>query len=307
MNIINIPITLQQINIFLTAAKYGNFTKASEELHMSQSSVSRNIVFIEDALGIILFVRFKKRVRLTSAGEYLAKALVKPYSQMENVFQHALELQANSYRTLKICDVDTTSPEHYLFPITELFEKENPEAELSLARKDPVSVIEDLAAGKYDMAFLPSVYSAAIKQSGLAQEQFINLRPCFVISKRHSRFKDECLSYHDLIDNPVVAVGGGQYSMYYEFVKRIMKITGMEKNSIKIVDNPSTVFTELSRGDYIAVLDEYYSPLGKEAARYIALDDIPPLFGFVIAYSPESTNPYISRFIRCCRQIGFES
>ena len=72
MDIINIPITLQQINVFLTAAKYGNFTKASEELHMSQSSVSRNIVFIEDALGIILFVRFKKRVRLTSAGEYLS-------------------------------------------------------------------------------------------------------------------------------------------------------------------------------------------------------------------------------------------
>ena len=300
-------LTLQQINIFLTAAKYGNFTKASEELHMSQSSVSRNIVLMEESLGIILFVRVKKRVRLTEAGEYLKKALVKPYAQLENVFNHALELQANSYKTLKVCDVDTTSPDHYLFPVTELFENENPEADLSIARKDPVSVIDDLSAGKYDMAFHPSVYSDAITQSGLEYQKFIDLKPCLIISRRHSLYKKPDLSYHDLIDNPVVAVSGGKYSMYNDYVKRIMKLIGMEENPIKVVDNPFTVSTELSRKDYVAILDEYYSPLGKEAVRYVEITDIPSFFGFVIAYSPESNNPYIYRFIRCCKQIGFES
>ena len=300
-------LTLQQINIFLTAAKYGNFTKASEELHMSQSSVSRNIVLMEESLGIILFVRIKKRVRLTAAGEYLQKALVKPYGQLESVFNHALEMQANAYKTLKVCDVDTTSPAHYLFPITELFEEKFPDADLSIARKDPVIVIDDLAAGKYDMAFLPSVYSDALKQAGLEFQKFIDLQPCFLISKKHSLFSKTNLSYQDLTNNPVVAVSGGKYSMYNDYVKRIMKLTSMTDNPIKIVDNPFTVSTELSRGDYVAILDEYYSPLGKESVRYIEIKDIPSLFGFVIAYSPESKNPYIAEFIRCCRQIGFES
>ena len=214
-------LTLQQINIFLTAAKYGNFTKASEELHMSQSSVSRNIVLMEESLGIILFVRIKKRVRLTAAGEYLQKALVKPYGQLESVFNHALEMQANAYKTLKVCDVDTTSPDHYLFPITELFEKKFPDADLSIARKDPVIVIDDLAAGKYDMAFLPSVYSDALKQAGLEFQKFIDLQPCFLISKKHSLFSKTNLSYQDLTNNPVVAVSGGKYSMYNDYVKRI--------------------------------------------------------------------------------------
>ncbi len=300
-------LSLQQINIFLTAAKYGNFTKASEELHMSQSSVSRNIVLMEESLGIILFVRIKKRVRLTDAGAYLVKALVKPYAQLENVFNHALELQALSYRTLKICDVDTTSPDHYLFPVTELFEKENPDVELSIARKDPVSVIDDLSAGQYDMAFLPSVYSDALQQAGLDFHKFIDLRPCFIISRRHSKYNKKNLSYQDLTDNPIVAVSGGRYSTYIDYVKRIMKMAGMEKNQIKIVDNPFTVSTELSRGDYAAILDTFYSPLGKEAIRYIEISDIPAFFGFVVAFSPENNNPYISRFIKCCKEIGFKS
>ena len=300
-------LTLQQINIFLTAAKYGNFTKASEELHMSQSSVSRNIVLMEESMGIILFVRIKKRVRLTAAGEYPQKALVKPYGQLESVFNHALEMQANAYRTLKVCDVDTTSPDHYLFPITELFEQKFPDADLSIARKDPVIVIDDLAAGKYDMAFLPSVYSDALSQAGLVFDKFIDLQPCMIISKRHSLFKKPDLTYHDLVENPVVAVSEGKYSTYNAYVKRIMKLIGMDPAKIKIVDNPFTVSTEISRGDYVAILDEYYSPLGKESVRYIEIGDIPSLFGFVIAYSPESKNPYIAEFIRCCRQIGFES
>ena len=307
IDIKQLPITLQQVNIFLTAAKYGNFTKAAEELHMSQSSVSRNIVLIEESLGILLFIRVKKRVRLTAAGEYLAKALVKPYAQFENVFTHALELQANAFRSLKVCDVDTTVPDHYLFPVTELFEKENPDVELSIARKDPVSVIDDLSAGQYDMAFLPSVYSDALSDAGLTYQKFIDLQPCFIISNRHSKFQDPDLEYKDLLDNTVVAVSGGKYSTYNEYVRRIMKQTGIDLSKIKIVDNPFSVSTELARGDKTAILDKFYNPMGKDAVRYIEIADIPSLFGFVIAWSPESNNPYISRFVKCCRQIGLQS
>lgn len=300
-------LSMQQIYIFLTAAKYGNFTRAAEELHMSQSSVSRNIVMIEESLGVILFVRIKKRVRLTAAGEYLAKALQKPFGQIENVVNHALELQANQYRILKICDVDTTSQDYYLFPVTDLFEQENPDVELSIARSSPVNVIDELAAGKYDMSFLPSVYSEALKEAGLQFEKFIDLSPCFIISRRHSQFNNPDLSYTDLTNNPVVAVSGGKYSAYNDYVKRIMKLLKMEANQIKIVDNPFSMSTQLARGDYVAILDTFYNPVGKDAIRYVEISDIPAFFGFVIAWSSENKNPYISKFVQCCKRIKFES
>lgn len=68
-------ITFGQIEIFLTAAKYENFTKTAEVLYMTQASVSRNILSMENALGLVLFIRYRHRVSLTNAGKSLAEEL----------------------------------------------------------------------------------------------------------------------------------------------------------------------------------------------------------------------------------------
>lgn len=49
------------------------------------------------------------------------------------------------------------------------------------------------------------------------------------------------------------------------------------------------------------------NPVGKDAIRYIEIDNMPSLFGFVVAYPSDSSNPYLSRFIKCCKQIGLQS
>ena len=57
--------TTFQIECFLNVAKYLNFTEAANHLFIAQSSLSRNISNLEAELGIKLFSRTKKYVRLT--------------------------------------------------------------------------------------------------------------------------------------------------------------------------------------------------------------------------------------------------
>ena len=61
-----------QIKCFLAAADCLSFTKAADRLYLSQPVLSRQIAAMEDELGIELFIREKKSVRLTPAGEVLA-------------------------------------------------------------------------------------------------------------------------------------------------------------------------------------------------------------------------------------------
>ncbi|MHB1627081.1 MAG: LysR family transcriptional regulator [Bacilli bacterium] len=56
---------------FVTIVERNNFTKAAEELHLSQSAVSREIQVLENKYGVKLFDRTNKYVRLTKAGEVL--------------------------------------------------------------------------------------------------------------------------------------------------------------------------------------------------------------------------------------------
>ncbi|MGO4172052.1 LysR family transcriptional regulator [Bosea sp. TAF32] len=60
--------SLSALAAFEAAARHGSFTRAAEELNLTQGAVSRQVAHLEGALGVSLFERIKKRVSLTAAG-----------------------------------------------------------------------------------------------------------------------------------------------------------------------------------------------------------------------------------------------
>src|SRR5450755_1237838 len=62
---------LHQLRVFRSAALHNSFTRASAELHLSQSTVSLHIKHLEAHLGCPLFLRVGRRAVLSSAGEAL--------------------------------------------------------------------------------------------------------------------------------------------------------------------------------------------------------------------------------------------
>ena len=82
----NLKIDLRQLNSFLTIAKRGSFSRASEALFIAQPALSRQIRLLEEALDAELFVRHGRGVLLTTAGEVLyerAKGLLKDTEQLQ--------------------------------------------------------------------------------------------------------------------------------------------------------------------------------------------------------------------------------
>lgn len=78
-----------QIRYFLTAARVMNFTEAAKELHISQPALSKQIVAIENELNIMLFIRDKKKLRLTPAGLVLYNELPKVEEVYDEVVRKA--------------------------------------------------------------------------------------------------------------------------------------------------------------------------------------------------------------------------
>ena len=78
----------QHLNVFVTVADKQNFTKAAEELHMTQPAVSQYIRTFEENIGVRLLERTNKYVRLNKAGEIVyhhAKEIVGLYTRMQNL------------------------------------------------------------------------------------------------------------------------------------------------------------------------------------------------------------------------------
>ena len=63
--------TFRQLQIFESVARHLNFSRASEELHLTQPAVSMQIKQLEDLAGLPLFEHMGKRIFLTHAGKEL--------------------------------------------------------------------------------------------------------------------------------------------------------------------------------------------------------------------------------------------
>src|SRR3546814_251582 len=67
--------SLAALEIFECVARHQNLTRAAEELHLTQSAVSKQMIGLEYKLGVVLFKRVKKRIELTHYGSNYARKI----------------------------------------------------------------------------------------------------------------------------------------------------------------------------------------------------------------------------------------
>ncbi len=89
----------QLFHVFITVVEKGNFTRAADELHMTQPAVSQYIQTLEREIGTKLLDRTNKYVRLNKAGEIVfhhAKEILGLQTRMQNLVEDLLETASGS-------------------------------------------------------------------------------------------------------------------------------------------------------------------------------------------------------------------
>lgn len=100
---------LNALRVFEVAARTGGFTRAAQELRISQGAVSRHVASLETFLGISLFQRSHRRITLTAAGKTYANAIrgaldsIKQATGDIQVDRASRGLHIKVYSTLAIC------------------------------------------------------------------------------------------------------------------------------------------------------------------------------------------------------------
>ena len=77
---------LAAVRAFEAAARLGNFTRAGEELGMTQAAVSYQVKLLEERLGVPLFNRVRRQVMLTEAGRRLAPLVSGAFDTLDTAF-----------------------------------------------------------------------------------------------------------------------------------------------------------------------------------------------------------------------------
>jgi len=145
-------VTLRQLKIFEAVARHLSFSRAAEELHLTQPAVSMQVQALEDQAGLPLTEQAGKKVRLTAAGEEMASQARHIAEQLREAGEALAALKGVEAGRLKIGVVSTAK---YFAPsLLAEFRRRHPGVELELTVSNRGVIVRNLAENGIDLAIM---------------------------------------------------------------------------------------------------------------------------------------------------------
>ncbi len=144
---------LKQIQYFMAVAQTRHFTRASEQMYVSQSALSQQITKLENDMGVTLINRLSHPIELTKAGEEFAKYGADVLTAVENLQEHMQTWQSTGRSTLHIGMI-TGLGNLPLADILAKFNTEHSDIKLTLATQLSKALCEQLEDGTIDLAII---------------------------------------------------------------------------------------------------------------------------------------------------------
>lgn len=144
--------TFRQMEILEAVARCKSFSRASEELHLTQPAVSMQIKQMEQIFGIPLFEHVGKHIQLTLAGNAALETAQTIERELANLEQELSDMQGLKGGLLTVSAASTASI--FSARLLAQFRTENPEVHVSLNVVNRETLLEHLASNSIDLALM---------------------------------------------------------------------------------------------------------------------------------------------------------
>ncbi|MDE0798977.1 MAG: LysR family transcriptional regulator [Nitrosomonadaceae bacterium] len=144
--------TLRQLEVFETITRLGSFTRAAEELCVTQPTVSMQIKKLTDAIGLPLFEQIGKKMYLTEAGRELHQACHGIFEHLTQFEMIAADMKGLKAGKLRLAVV--TTAEYFAPRLLGMFCQQYPEIEVSLEVSNRKHILDRLANNMDDLYIL---------------------------------------------------------------------------------------------------------------------------------------------------------
>lgn len=143
---------LRRLRYFVVVAEELSFNRAAKRLHISQPPLSNQIKQLEEELGVLLFKRSSRGVRLTDAGELLLEEARRIFIQLEQTARMVERVGSGKTGRLSLGFVPSATNE-VLPPVLYRFQRGFPDVELFLHEMMPDQVVRRLHGRQIDVGF----------------------------------------------------------------------------------------------------------------------------------------------------------
>ncbi|ANY62593.1 LysR family transcriptional regulator [Comamonas aquatica] len=143
---------IRQLKYFIAVANTRNFTRASEQLHIAQPPLSRQIQLLEQELGVQLLLRNSRPLRLTEAGRVFYEQALQITNRLDQLKSTTQQIGLNQRQTLSIGFVASTLYGG-LPALVRKLRQHYPDLDIQLVELTSMQQITALKSGRIDIGF----------------------------------------------------------------------------------------------------------------------------------------------------------
>lgn len=189
----------RRLQVFHTVARLLSFTKAAEELHMTQPAVTFQVRQLEEQFNTRLFDRTHNRISLTDAGKRVyecAERIFELYSEMDNSVR---ELTGDISGVL-ILGASTTVAEYMLPALLGNFKDKNPEVTIRLKVANTDGIVSMVENNAIDLG----VVEAPVNNKNLVVEKCRMDQLVVIVPPGHELANEQSIGLEKLIQHPFI-------------------------------------------------------------------------------------------------------
>lgn len=253
---------LLQLQYFLTVARMEHVTEAARSLHVTQSSLSKTIQRLEEDLGVPLFDRTGRKLRLNEFGSKFLSRVERALFELEQGKLELRDLSNPEHGTLELA-VTTAST---LPNILREFRKKRPDIQFHVQMLTTQEMVTLLHRGEVDFC----LSSPPIQDDDIECE-IVFIDPILVAVPRGHRLADRSIvSLTELKDEPFVGVKKGYGTR--DFVDAICKSVGFVPTYVYEGDEPARLIQLVEAEIGIAFIPST-ARYSREQVRYLQVEN----------------------------------
>jgi DNA-binding transcriptional LysR family regulator len=281
-----------KLRYFYTVAQTLNFTKAADELFVSQSAISRHMKELEEDFGVSLFVRTNRDLILTDAGKTLFEEIQYLFSRENEIYQ---KVRAAAFQEVARLNIGFMGikPAYHIPAIVNQMLLEHSSLSINLRRYNWDDILPALNCNEIDVGL-------RLRMGDFTETEYNHLvldqaYPAMVVSSRHPMAQKKRAVLSAFKNDMFLMLSKKDSAIPYSYTKKLFEQYGFSPKSYSEYDQVETILMLIHSNAGVSLLSRFAATDQFPDLQVIELDQIDALY-LELVWKKTNSNPFISIF-----------
>jgi len=292
---------LRHLRYFLAVAETENVRLAADLLHVTQPAISRQIQDLEEEMGVKLFERLPRGLRLVDSGIAFREDVLKMMSALDSATDRARRIAAGEVGTLRVGYVEVAGWEGVVPDAFHAYRDAAPKVRLEPTPLGTPEQLSGIASGAIDCGF---IYQFGPLPRGIESVPLQNHGVVLAMPSRQSRRGRRAVSLGKLADTPFVFFHRATYPAYHDYLLTACSSAGLVPMIVQEGRSEAAVLSLVSAGIGMAIVNDRNRFRPPSQVEFADIRDLKIQLPLSFAFRKDQSNPALQAMLTYLRGAG---